>query len=348
MSNLPAKKESFFSQPDKVLGLILPIVVGSVIFYFFGSTILPFLKQTISDLYWVCTYGGILAFLAYHIFTPKTKLKELFGSMYQSFNRWLLSAWVNFDPIGIMKNYIENLKTKRVEMNDNLTKLNGSISQIKNTIDENSEKISKNLKTAKSAQDALPTLTNVKDQMRYKGEITVNTQEAGLLRQSNEKLIPLLNTMTRLYDNIDKLYVNSEYLIRQMVNEVNAKEKMYLAYKQGSAAVRAASAIYGADGADKEMFDMSVEALKVDMGNRIGEIDRFMEQSMSMITNIDIQKGVNETEGLKMLEEFENEQFNIIFNPNLGQVSSPEKIAVPVNPTQAITQNSKFSHLLKK
>lgn len=331
MSTLPSKPKSFWSKPDSVIGTgIFMAILGGIAYGAFK--IMPYVLSFLQTTFYAGLYlaGGVIVFggLLYVIFDPKTR--GMFRHAYMSAIRWSLKEFITFDPIAIMKNYIEILIKKRENMNVHLTSVKGEISKLKGSINENNEKIDNNLRLAQSGVKQMETVSSDIEKLTIKGEVTVLTQEAGLLKDSNEKLQPLLMTLEKLYSMLQKLYINSEFLIRQFKNEVSAKEKMYKAFKEGTNAVRNASAIYGDGGVDKEMFDMSVEYLKDDMGNRIGEIDRFMENSMSIITNIDMQKGMNETKGLQMLEEFERSQFDEIFNKELGKVpNAPEKILIP-------------------
>jgi hypothetical protein len=48
-----------------------------------------------------------------------------------------------------------------------------------------------------------------------------------------------------------------------------------------------------------------MEHIADDVANKVGEMERFMEMSANFMNSIDLQNGVFEEEGLKMLEEYE-------------------------------------------
>lgn len=55
------------------------------------------------------------------------------------------------------------------------------------------------------------------------------------------------------------------------------------------------------------MFDQALEAVADDVSQKVGEMERFMELSDNFMKSIDLQNGVFEEEGLKMLEKWETE-----------------------------------------
>ena len=58
--------------------------------------------------------------------------------------------------------------------------------------------------------------------------------------------------------------------------------------------------------ADKRaIFDQAMEHIADDVANKVGEMERFMEISSDFMSSIDLQNGVFEEQGLKMLEEYE-------------------------------------------
>ena len=53
------------------------------------------------------------------------------------------------------------------------------------------------------------------------------------------------------------------------------------------------------------MFDQAMEVIADDVANKVGEMERFMELSADFMDSVDLQNGVFEEQGLKMLEEYE-------------------------------------------
>lgn len=70
------------------------------------------------------------------------------------------------------------------------------------------------------------------------------------------------------------------------------------------------------------MFDAALESIADDLANKVGEMERFMEMSSSFMDSVDLQNGVFEEEGLKMLEKWEKESTLMLLNDGKRQSSS--------------------------
>ena len=60
------------------------------------------------------------------------------------------------------------------------------------------------------------------------------------------------------------------------------------------------------------MFDQALEAIADDVSQKVGEMEHFMEVSESFMSSIDLQNGVFEEEGMKMLEKWEKEGASLL------------------------------------
>ena len=69
--------------------------------------------------------------------------------------------------------------------------------------------------------------------------------------------------------------------------------------------MRSARNIIAGDKDSRMMFDMALEAIADDVSGKVGEMERFMEMSANFMNSIDLQNGIFEEDGLRMLEEWE-------------------------------------------
>ena len=70
--------------------------------------------------------------------------------------------------------------------------------------------------------------------------------------------------------------------------------------------------IISGDPDKRAMFDMAMEAVTEDVASKVGEMERFMEVSANFMNSIDLQQGVFEEDGLKMLEKWEKESTSLL------------------------------------
>ena len=69
--------------------------------------------------------------------------------------------------------------------------------------------------------------------------------------------------------------------------------------------MRSAMSIIKGDADKRAMFDQAMEVIADDVANKVGEMERFMEMSSNFMNSIDLQNGVFEEQGMKMLEDYE-------------------------------------------
>ena len=111
--------------------------------------------------------------------------------------------------------------------------------------------------------------------------------------------------MSILYRVLSKMYSNSEILLEDTKDQVKVKEQERKAIRASHSAMRSAMNIIKGDTDKRAMFDQAMEVIADDVANKVGEMERFMELSADFMESVDLQNGVFEEQGLKMLEEYE-------------------------------------------
>ncbi|MBK8082322.1 MAG: hypothetical protein IPK25_19845 [Saprospiraceae bacterium] len=96
-----------------------------------------------------------------------------------------------------------------------------------------------------------------------------------------------------------------QILIDDTKDQVKVKEQERKAIRASHSAMRSAMSIIKGDADKRAIFDQAMEHIADDVANKVGEMERFMEISSDFMSSIDLQNGVFEEQGLKMLEEYE-------------------------------------------
>ncbi len=76
--------------------------------------------------------------------------------------------------------------------------------------------------------------------------------------------------------------------------------------------MKSAMSVISGDPDKRAMFDMAMESITEDVANKVGEMERFMEMSSSFMDSVDLQNGIFEEEGLRMLEKWEKEGVSLL------------------------------------
>lgn len=288
-----AEKKSFWKRPEGITGAI---VLGGLVLGggFLLVQALPILIALASNTLYLAGMLLVLGAIIYMVLDPK--MRNLVGYMYKSLMRWITGIFVQIDPIGILKSYVDDLK-------DNLRKMNRQISQLRGQMHKLQEMILNNRKAIKSNLD----LASKAKQKNKQSVMILKSRKAGRLRESNMKLEDLYQKMEVLYRVLRKMYENSEIMLEDIQDQVMIKEQERKAIHASNSAMKSAMNVISGDADKRAMFDQALEAIADDVSNKVGEMERFMEMSESFMSSVDLQNGVFEEEGLKMLEKWEKE-----------------------------------------
>ncbi|HKK77618.1 MAG TPA: hypothetical protein VJ953_21240 [Saprospiraceae bacterium] len=313
---MTVKKKSFWQKPEGVTGLIFLAglaIGGGVLLY----SVLPALVALLQNVVYLSVFLLIIAAVAYVIIDPR--MRNLVWYMYKSFMRWITGLFVQLDPIAILKSYVEELKGNLRKMNKQISKLRGQMHKLKEIIVNNERAIHDNIELASKAKE-----NNKRDVMILK------SRKAGRLKESNMRLGDLYKKMEVMYRVLTRMYENSAILAEDVQDQVAVKEQERKAIHASHSAMQSARSIISGDPDRRAMFDAAMEAVADDVAGKVGEMERFMEMSSSFMDSIDLQNGVFEEEGLKMLEEWEQKGASLILGEEkdtlLLQANSDEDV----------------------
>ena len=299
-NQLPSvKKKTFWRRPEGKLGAFV-LIAGAAVIAIYHVPIFKFIQSLLKGTISIIALGAVVLALLYMIFDKR--VRNLIWYMYKSFMRWITGLFVQIDPIKILENYVEYLKKNMRKMNLHITQLKGQISQQKTIILKNRREMEHSIKLAEQAKK------------QGKNElITINTRQYGRLKETNERYQKLLDKMLVLYKVLNKIHVNSGYLIQDTDNDVRMRKQELKAIKTSHSAMKRAMSIIQGDPDKRLIFDMATETVVEDIHQKIGEMERFIEVSGSFIDSIDLQNGIYEQEGLEILEKFEKEGSSFLF-----------------------------------
>lgn len=289
--NPDGKPKSFWKRPEGVTGLLFmsALVLGGGYLIFSNlAAILLLLQNTV----YLAILLGVLAMVVYMVLDPK--MRNLIWYMYKSIMRSVTGMFVQLDPIGILKSYIEDLQDNLGKMRKQLGALKGQMRKIQGLMEKNSKEINNNLKLAQAARD------KGKEQ-----QMVLSSRKAARLKESNAKYQALYQKMEILYRILNKMHQNSEILLEDTKDQVELKVQERKAIRASHSAMKSAMTVISGDPDKRAMFDMAMEAVADDVANKVGEMERFMEMSSSFMDSVDLQNGIFEDEGLKMLEQWE-------------------------------------------
>lgn len=287
------KKKSFWQRPEGVTGAIFMagIVLGGGYLLYLA---MPYLLTLASNILYLSGMLLVLGAIIYMVLDPKMRNLVWYG--YKSVMRSLTGIFVNLDPIGILKTYVEELTNNLLKMSTQIANLRGQSRKLATLMEENEKEIDDNMKLAAMAK-----------QKGNDKQMMLSSRKAARLKETNAKYKVLHGKIEVMYKILTKMYQNSEILLEDTKDQVNLKEQERKAIRTSHSAMKSAMSVISGDPDQRAMFDMALESIADDVANKVGEMERFMEMSTSFMDSVDLQNGVFEEEGLKMLEKFEKE-----------------------------------------
>ncbi|MEO1514937.1 MAG: hypothetical protein AAFV95_07985 [Bacteroidota bacterium] len=309
------QKKSFWQRPEGVTGAIFlaGILIGGGFLLFKA---LPTLLILAENLIYLSGMLIVLAAIVYMVLDPK--MRNLVWYMYKSVMRWITGIFVNIDPIGVLKSYVDDLKDNLAKMSKQIGALRGQMRKLSNLMEENQREIDNNMKMASMAK-----------RKGIQNQMVLASRKAARLKDSNAKYKALHTKIEVMHRILTKMYSNSEILLEDTQDQVKLKEQERKAIRASHSAMKSAMSVISGDPDKRAMFDMALEAVNEDVANKVGEMERFMEMSSNFMESIDLQNGVFEEEGIRMLEKWENESTLMLLGDGMTSGESLDLNAPP-------------------
>ncbi len=291
LDNMSTKPKSFWSRPEGKTGSLFLLAILGGLGFLVVSNLAALVTFASSMLGLVATVLA-LGVIVYMVLDPK--MRAFVGYLYKSVMRKITGIFVTIDPIGILKNYVEDLSDNLKKMGKQIGGLRGQMRKIKTMMIDNNKEIEQNLLIARKAKE-----------LKNEKQLMLASRKASRLKQSNGKYEKLHAKMGLLHKVLTKMYANSEILIEDTKDQVKVKEQERKAIRASHGAMKSAMSIISGDSDKRAMFDQAMEVIADDVANKVGEMEQFMELSANFMDSVDLQNGVFEEQGLQMLAEYE-------------------------------------------
>jgi hypothetical protein len=284
---------SFWQRAEgKTAIFLLTALAGGAAFgiYRFGNLLAELLSETLFQV----VAGTLLVAVLYVLLDPQTR--NLTWYMFKSAMRWLTKIFVELDPLAVLRGYVAHLEANLSKMQKQIYRLRAQMHKLRELMFSNEKEIVTNLSEAQQAQND-----------GQQNQVIIKTRKAGRLQESNTRLGQLYQRMQVLNRVLTKMYDNSEILSEDIKDQIKVKEVEQQAISASQSAMASAMSILKGDGDKQQAFELAIEAINRDVAGKVGEMENMMNMSEKFMRSIDLQNGVFEEEGLKMLEKWEKE-----------------------------------------
>lgn len=298
MENLPmglnsgsiTNKISNWDRPGGTLGkvvLVAGIGFGGLLLY----KALPFLVTMASNIFYLTSFGIGTAFLLFLV--TNKQFRHALGLGYFQVMRLVTNAFIDFDPVSILRKRVSDMQVKLEVMAKAISDLNGLYKGNQRDIAETTAECEKSIKKAQWLTE-----NNRADEAMVPGNDAVRKKQyIANVQKRNAELEKYLEVLRKLYK-----YAN--LTIQDTTNCIKDKEKEFESIKKQHKAFKAFMSIMHGDQDQMYDFERAMETMTNDMDARLGEMDEWISATGDIMSNIDSENGVNNMKVDELLKKY--------------------------------------------
>jgi hypothetical protein len=268
---------------------------------------------------------------------------------YKTLCRKITSFFIKMDPLSFMDRYVDLLRSKRKGLQLSKTNLKAKKIELERDMAALKKNIDEKMRMSKAANSM--------------GDKEEASHQAGLAmtdKGSYELYAPILRKMETNLTFLDKLDENWGRSIEKLSHTVEAKRKEFTTLKTMAKALNCAEEFAKGDTEANRIYKESVLALEEKVTQSLAYIEQFETDSKGVMKNIDLEKQMNNDEGLELLAQYEKNgslfleedysKFQMEINPNadlFAKANANAKTATSYSNTTK-TGTGEFGQFLKK
>lgn len=317
-STIPTGFSALWQRKDGKPVVIVTAVLA-LLFLYWG---MPALIRFATDLFHLAIMmaGGLLIFWAIVDNDIRTKAWYIYKGLIRAIFGW----FVNLNPEAILKTHLEYL-------NSQLTKFKAQVTLLRKSRNELEAEIANIAKEKADIQAKSQFLKQKGDMLaannmaaRYPKIAEHEAQYKGYL----EKVKMLISIFERVQRANELAIENTSYEIEDLIKQ---RRIGGIAVK----AIKSSFSILFGNSADRQAYELAVNKMQDDIAMQKGMFDSFMADTKPILANMDVQDGMFQAEGQKLLEEWDA-KLEMALNPALP--NSLQKVVVIGNqqPTDAV------------
>ena len=318
-TNTAGPKKPLWQTPEGI-GLILIAIAGVSTVIWAWGTLLPFLIKMLQDTLHFAALCAVVAVLVW-ILTNR-QLRMLAWNLYRIFMRGLAGLVITIDPIGILKNKIEEMESDKEKLDAQVGLLDGAREKLRRKLQAGAERAKDLLGKANAAKKRLADCQAAEQNAKARGDVPGLQQaqlqrmecekatnlaltEAGGLQEMNQRrFAPLLNKMDQMWGVLTRASSASDFIIKKTKIEVDLKETEYEAVKTSYKALSSAMSVINGNPDSRALFEQSLAYIEDDITKKLGSMRQMMEVTSQVVTNMDLENDASLSKGIELLDQY--------------------------------------------
>lgn len=324
--------KSFWKRPEGPFGVVvlIALIVGAGVGIY---VILPFLITLLSNLLYAGALTAALIAILWLALNPtfRTAIKNLF----QSTVRWFASWVVETDPIGILRNNLDDMKKEKANLDQTLQRFSGSDERLQRSIAAKNDEINSLGHKAAKAEQMAAAATDPMERERLSLERQTFLEKAGMLMQGVKQLQALEEQTSKMLSTFQHWSQIADSKIQRTENKVDFLAEQRKMILDAKATLGVGQRLLRGNPEQLKMVDMALDYLEDDTARTLGEIREFSRFTDRLLTDEQIESGAAADEAASRFAEFNQKLLTAGSQPagadmiQIPGMSAPEPAPIP-------------------
>ncbi|MGA3069252.1 MAG: hypothetical protein ABSD43_03460 [Terracidiphilus sp.] len=336
--------KSFWKRPEGPFGMVVLaalIIAGAWGFY----AILPFLITLLTDTLHMVVLAAILIAILWLVFNPtfRTAVSNLFQNTVRFFASWVVET----DPIGILRNNLDDMKKAKYNLDQTLQRFAGSDERLQRSIAAKSDEINGLGHKAAKAEQMANAASDPMEKERLQLERQTFLEQAGMLMQGVKQLQALEDQTSKMLKTFQHWSQISDSKIQRTENKVNFLAEQRKMILDAKATLGMGQQLLRGNPDQLKMVDMALDYLEDDTSRTLGEIREFSRYTDKLLTDDQIESGAAADEAAAKFAEF-NQKLLTSGNQSTGAdlihipgMEAPEPVKMPTTLASVAASSAK-------
>ena len=293
--------KSFWKRPEGPFGMVVlaALVIGGAMGLY---AILPFLISLLTDTLHAVALGAVLIAILWLVFNPtfRTAVSNLFQNAVRFFASWVVET----DPIGILRNNLDDMKKAKFSLDQTLQRFSGSDERLQRSIAAKSDEINNLVRKAAKAQQMAAAATDPMEKERLQLEGQTFLEQAGMLMQGVKQLQALEDQTSKMLKTFQHWSQIADSKIQRTENKVNFLAEQRKMILDAKATLGVGQQLLRGNPEQLKMVDMALDYLEDDTSRTLGEIREFSRYTDKLLTDDQIESGAAADEAAAKFAEF--------------------------------------------
>jgi len=293
--------KSFWKRPEGPFGMVAlaAIIVGTGIGLY---VILPLLISLLENTLYAIGLAAALIVVLWLAFNRgfQTAIKNLFENIVRFFASWVVET----DPVGILRNNLDDMVKAKAELDQTVQRFSGSDERLKRNIDAKTEEINTLGHKANKAQQMAGAVQDPMERERLNLERQTFLEKAGMLMSGVKQLQALEDQTANMLHTFQHWSQISDSKIARTRNKVDFLAEQRKMILDAKATLGAGQRLLRGNPEQLKMVDMALEYLEDDTSRTLGEIREFTRYTDRLLTDEQIEQGAAADEAAARFAEF--------------------------------------------